>query len=43
MRMRYVDARRAQKDGRAEWDEYARLREEKRRGGARKSMARRAR
>jgi len=44
MRMRYVDARRAQQDGGKEWNEYVRMREEKRRpnSASRKSAIRRA-
>ena len=45
MRMRYVDARRAQQDGSKEWNEYMRLREKRRQSGTprRKSRTRRAR
>lgn len=45
MRMRYVDARRAQQDGNKEWNEYLRLRERMRQNATprRKPRARRAR
>jgi hypothetical protein len=40
MRMRYTDERRAKKDGRKEWDEYIKLRQEsrRRRSGPRKAV-----
>jgi DNA-binding HxlR family transcriptional regulator len=44
MRMRYSDERRAQKDGREQWDEYVKLRQKSRRSGAgKRATAKRSR
>jgi DNA-binding HxlR family transcriptional regulator len=46
MRMRYSDERRAQKDGREQWDEYVKLRQKagrRRSGTAKRAAARRSR